>query len=158
MKRKIILSRALILSLTILLLLQLTSSDSRVEAQNQIKIVADTGAVTLGPNQEMRLSILSGTPTANGNFNFRVRRIEYMPESCSGGVCKQTIASQSQSDIITLAPGEAASARFELTIDGHSVRAVVLGNSQDVQVNVMIIDTLTGKIVSIISDKATPKL
>ena len=73
MKRKIILSIALVLSLTILLL---SSSDSSVKAQNQIKIVADTGSVALGPNQEMRLSLLSGTPTATGTFSFRIRRIE----------------------------------------------------------------------------------
>ncbi len=149
MKRKIILSTALILSLTILLL---TSSDSRIEAQNQIKIVADTGMVTLGPNQELRLSILSGTPTANGSFNFRIRRMSYTQESCTGGVCKQNIETQTTSEVITVIPGEAVSIDFRRCIaplcSGVFVRGVILSDSRDVRVNAMIIDTATGKIVS----------
>ncbi len=148
MKRKIILSIALVLTIV---LISLTSSDSRVGAQNQIRVVADTGVVLLGPNQKFVLTVVSGTPTANGTFSFRVRRLNYTQQSCGGGVCKQTIASQTLSDLVTLAPSEAAS--ISSTPDSFDgVRAVVIGNGRDVKVNAMIIDTLTGEVVSFTTD------
>src|SRR5215203_2453307 len=109
MKRKIILSIALALSI---ILVSLIKSDSIVAAEIQTKFVFDTGVIALGPNQDMRLSVLSGTPTANGSFNFRLRQISYAQESCDGGICRQTIAEQTVSDLVTLMPNEAASIDF----------------------------------------------
>jgi hypothetical protein len=153
MKRKIILPIALVLSLTILLL---TSSDSSVTAQNQLKIFADTGLITLGPNQELRLSVLSGTPTANGSFNFRVRRTTYAQEACADGVCKQSIESQNTSDVMTVLPGEAASISIRRCVSpicgGVYVRGAVLSDSRDVRVNASIIDTVTGEVVAFTTD------
>jgi hypothetical protein len=152
MKRKIILSIALALSVG---LVALTRSDSPVAAQNQIKIVADTGVVTPGPNQELRLSVLSGTPTANGTFNFRVRQISYTQDrDCTGGACRLNVESQTVSDTITVAPGEAVSIDFRrcpFPACG-GIRSVVLSDSRNVKVNAMIIDTATGEVVSVTTD------
>jgi len=151
MKRKIILAFAFALSLTTLLL---TSSDSRVAAQNQIKIVADTGVVTLGPNQELRLSLLSGYPTTNGDFSFRLRQTSYAQPICTGGVCQLAVESQTVSDVITVAPNEAVSINFRRCIFPicGGIRGVVLSDRRDVKVNAMIIDTLTGEVVAVIPD------
>jgi hypothetical protein len=145
MKRKITLSIALALSIV---LISLMSSDSTTHAQNQLRYSADTGVVTLGVNQEMRLSILSGTPTANGTFNFRLRRMGYTQESCAGGVCKLAVASQTTSDVITLLPNEALWGQLPPSEDFDGVRAVVLSDSRDVKVNAVIINTATGEIVA----------
>ena len=145
MKRRIILSIALVLSIAILSLASFTST----EAENQTKYVFDTGLVTPGPGQEVRVSVLSGTPTANGTFNFRLRQISYAQESCDGGICRQTIAEQTVSDLVTLMPNEAASIDFRrctYPLCG-GIRGVLLTDSKDAKVNVMIIDTATGRIV-----------
>ncbi len=61
MKRKIILSITFVLSLTILLL---TSSDSTAQSPNQFRVIADTGVVSLGPNQILRITASEGIMTA----------------------------------------------------------------------------------------------
>jgi len=147
MKRKIILSIALAVSLTILLL---TGSDSRVGAQNQIKAIADTGMIKLGPNQILRI-------TAAGKFGaqteaaiVRFRQMNYMQTDCSGGICKYAVASQTLSEPIALAPGEAAS--FTGIPGALPVRVIVLTNNRNVRVNASIIDAVTGEVDSFITD------
>jgi hypothetical protein len=150
MKRKIILSSALILSLTALLL---TGSDSRVAAQNQIKVIADTGMITLGQNQILRVIMKDGSNSVTLE-NFVVRRIEYSPGACNGGICKHTVASQNVSDPIPLRAGEAVSIDFRRCVFPicGGVRGVILSDSRDVQVNAMIIDTVTGEVVAFTTD------
>ena len=143
MKQKITISIALVLSITILALMR---SDSTAQAQNQIKIVADTGVVTLGPGQTLRLSIISPRDSASGlPTGVRFRQVNYMESGCSGAVCKQVVSSQNVSDVVTLQPGEAA--LFDM-IDPTG-QVLVLSNNQDVRVNAMIIESATGKIVSL---------
>lgn len=146
MKRGTTLSIALTLSIV---LVGLTTSDSYVEAQqNQIRGVADTGVALLGPNQELILTV-SGNTAANGPFNFRIRRMSYMQESCTDGVCKQTIETQTTSDVITVMPGEAVSIDVHRCISpicgGVFVRGVVLSDRQDVKVNALVRDIATGE-------------
>ena len=150
MKRKIILSSALILSLTALLL---TGSDSTVKAQNQIKVIADTGMITLGQNQILRVIMKDGSNSVTLE-NFVVRRIEYSPGACNGGICKHTVASQNVSDPIPLRAGEAVSIDFRRCVFPicGGVRGVILSDSRDVQVNAMIIDTVTGEVVAFTTD------
>ena len=147
MKRRISLSIALALSVGLVLL---TNSDSTVKAQNQMRAVADTGVVVLGPNQVLRLGIVNYRET---DFNVRFRQIKYTQGVCSDGVCKQTISSQTASAPITLMPGEAASFDIPASFQGGvfvGVRGVVLSNSRNVRVNAMIIDTVTGQVDSVL--------
>jgi hypothetical protein len=152
MKRKITLSLALVLSVV---LVSLLSSDRTAQAQNQIRIIADTGVITLGPGQVLRVSITSPRDAASG-LPTGFRRIEYAQGACEGGVCKQTIESQTTTDVVTLAPGEAASIDLRRCVypvcGGVYVRGVVLSSSRDVKVNAMIIDEITGEIVAVIPD------
>jgi hypothetical protein len=141
MKRKIALAITLALSIV---LVSLTSSDSRVAAQNQIRVVADTGVLTLGPNQILR-TIIVGDVTGNAVPTFK--KIGYTQGACGGGgICKLTAAAQNTSDPIILTAGE--SAFFDVPAEFPAVRAVVLSNSRDVRVNVMIIDAATGEVVT----------
>ncbi len=140
MKRKITLSIALALSVILVLL---TSSDSTVTAQNQIKIVAGTGVITLGPNQVLRLTVNAGA--GNDTIKLRFRRQEYIETETTGGIRKLAVASQDVSDLITLAPGEAVSYNVSELGLGRELGCYVYSDSnQNLQVNLHIIDTATG--------------
>ena len=144
MKRRIILS--IMLSLSIVLVL-LTSSDSRVAAQNQIRIVADTGVVTLGPGQTLRVSVTSPRDAASG-LPTGFRRIEYTQGACNSGVCKNEISSQTTSAPIPLAANESLQVDLDWSANVSGSRIVVLSNSRNAQVNVLIITTATGEVVA----------
>lgn len=149
MKRRIILSLAFVASLTVVLL---TSSDATVEAQNQIRPVADSNVTKLGPGQLLRLTITEGEPGGEVT-RVRFRQMGYTPDVCSsGGVCKSSIASQTTTSPITLGQGEAASIDIPASFMGGvyvGVRGVVLSNSRDVRVNAQIINSFTGEVVAV---------
>ncbi len=140
MKRKITLSIALALSVV---LLSLMSSDSSVQAARQF--TADTGIVSLGPNQILRLTVAE----QDDPFFFDAAAIRYAGGICnSEGVCKHTVASQT-SNRIRLMPGEAAS--FDIPGTGNwGVRGIVTSNRRMV-VNAQIIDVETGNVDAIIA-------
>ena len=150
MKRKITLSLALLLSVV---LVSLMSSDRTAQAQNQIKIVADTGVITLGQNQTLRVAIHSPRDSASG-LPTGFRRIEYTQGACGDGICKHEISSQTASPPVLLNPNEALTVDLDWSANVSGTRIIVLSSSQDVQVNVLIIDNATGEILSI--DKSTP--
>ena len=107
MKRRITLSIALALSVV---LVSLMSSDSTAKAQpGGLRRIADTGIVTLGPNQIIRLTVV-GTGFGSNPDNLCFRRVEYGEGTCnSDGVCKHAISSQIESAMIPLVRGEGAS-------------------------------------------------
>ena len=146
MKRRITLSIALVLSIAGLSLVSFNSTG----AQNQTRYVFDTGFITPGSNQDIRLSVLSGTPTANGTFNFRIRQFSYTPDDCSGGVCKYSIGSQTESDLVTVMPNEAASIDFRRCMSPicGGIRGVIVTDNKDVRGNISIVDRITGATVS----------
>ena len=140
MKRKIILSIAIVVSLTIILL---TSSDSRVEAQNQVRIIADTGVITLGPNQILRITVNSRQ--GNDTIKLRFRKQEYIETVTAGGIRKLVLSSQDTSDFITMAPGEAVSYNInELGLGRELGCGVYSDTTQNIHVNLHIINTVTG--------------
>lgn len=138
MKRKITLSIALVVSLIVLLL---TSFDSRVEAENQMRYVADTGFIKPGPNQELRVSVAVGD--VNGDqIHVRFRRLKYIEQ---GNIYK--VASQTTSPPITLSADEAAS------VDAADLavwRLMVLSDSKNMRVTVQLIDKTTGQVDSVL--------
>ena len=139
MKRRIALSIALVLSVVSLALI---SSDSTAKAQPGRTFVADTGVITLGPNQILRITVANELEQATVRF----RGLAYLDGSCVGGVCKHIISSQSVTDPLTLAPGEAASYNLGDTTT-HEVRGVVATNRQSAKVLFQIINTTTGEVV-----------
>lgn len=99
------------------------------------------------------MSVVKSVDVVNPDHHIlEFRRINYTENACNSGVCKQTVVSVSNSGRITLMPGEATWTTFS----GGTVRGVVLSNSPDMQVNVMIINSTTGEVLSI--DKSTPLL
>ena len=145
MKRRITLSIALALSVV---LVSLMSSDSTAKAQpGGLRRIADTGIVTLGPNQILRLTVV-GTGFGNNPDNLCFRRVEYGEGTCnSDGVCKHAISSQIESAMIPLVRGEGAS--FDIPRTAFGVRGVVLSNNRNTRVTAMIIDTTTGEVAVI---------
>ncbi len=149
MKRRIALSIALALSVVLVLL---ASSDSTAQAQLGRRRVADTGIVSLGSNQELRLT-LTGDSNADGQVDAAdyvlFRRMEYGQESCgSDGVCKLVVTSQTTTNPIRLMPGEAVSFTC---IPGSvfGVRVVVESNRRT-RVLGIVFDTSTQRVVTII--------
>lgn len=113
--------------------------------------VADTGVITVAPNQLTRLTV-HGSNTFTGDYIFLFRRLAYTQAACNGGVCKHTIASQTTSTPTTLTEGEAAS--FDTGVENlpaqaSGVRVLVLSNRTDVRVVAQIINRMTGEVVAI---------
>ena len=150
MKRKIALSTALVLSLAALLLVK---SDSTVHAEQPQKFVSDTGVITLSSNQSLIITVVrSSTSEDEGppiQHVLQFRRMTYGDDVCSGGVCKQTVASVTNSGPIPLMPGQAASFQIGPDVHGNDVRGLILSNSRDVRVNTIVFDTSTQRVVSI---------
>ena len=143
MKRKTTLLIAVVVSIVAV---SLISFESRVTAENQIRVVGDTGVITLGPNQELRVT--AAPPGDVDGADFLVfRRIGYMQDACSGGVCKLVAASQTNSGPIELMPNEAAMTRVGPEIH-NNVRVVVLSNRRRMRATATIIDMTTGNVVS----------
>ncbi len=159
MKHKITISIALILSIT---LVSLMSSDSSVEAQNQIRVVGDTGFIAAILDQDLNsFRVTVNTGAGNDAVAVRFRRIDYTQIACNGGICKHEISAQTVSDLITLMPDEAVSLSVpgnQIGTDVTGTRFIVLSNSRDVRVNAAIVESLTNNIVAVICDKCTPIL
>jgi hypothetical protein len=133
------------LALTLGLLVSLVSLPSPALGQAPRPFRADTGIVTPGPNQILRITVATGA--GNDALTLRFRRTNYLEGACGGGVCKHTVASQATSAPITLTNGEGAT--FDIAPGSSSaVRGLVAGNligtDRSVVVKAVIIDTTTG--------------
>lgn len=140
MKRGIALAIGLALSV---LSLSLASSDSTARAQKQNKFAWDTGVVTLGPNQLLRITVALGD-TGTPEVQVRFRSMEYTQGTCEGGACAHQVASDTTSAPVTLSAGEAASVDLLGTTYGGNGRGIVFSNSQNVRVTALIVDATTG--------------
>ncbi len=144
MKRRIILSIALFLSIV---LVSLMSSDQSAKAQPPQRFKFASGIITPGTGQVMRITIGCG----GGNYclttGIRILQQQYTAAGCAGtpAVCRQTIASQSASPVIPLGNDALT---FDVQGTGNGVNVVVESNNRDVRVNVLIIDSATGEVVA----------
>lgn len=139
MRRRTTLSLALVTSLV---LVSLTSSDSTAQAQQPGRtFVWDTGVVTLGHNQVLRLTA-TGDGQVLGNLLLRFRRTGYVEE---GSIYK--VASQTTTDPLRLSPSEAVSMDFNRD-NVDAVRGAVSSNRRNVRVTAAVINTSTGETTS----------
>ena len=142
MKRRIALSLALVLSVV---LLSLVRSDSTAKAQQRrIRFAANTGVLTLGQNQILRLTINWGDGSTQAVVRFK--RTGYTEQDNI-----YRVASQVTTDLIMLAPNEGAS--FDTGVEdlpspSSGVRVDVFSTSPRVQVNILILNAITGEIVA----------
>jgi hypothetical protein len=132
MKDKVRLSIALVFSVVLL--------STTVMAQGGLKPVADTGMITLGTNQVLRITVATGD--GDDNIRVRFRRMEYMEQD---NVYR--VVSTNTSTTIALTSGEATS--IDISNLGSGVRGVVLSNNPKVKVLGVVFDTSTQRIVSI---------
>jgi hypothetical protein len=139
MKRSITLAVALAVSV---ILLSLASSNSVSQAQQRRLFQWDTGVVSLGPNQVLRLS---GDWNGDGDTTVGFREIKYGQGACNGAVCKLITISTTTSGPHTVAAGEAISLELVATTYG---RGIVTSNRRDVRVTASIINTTTGETTS----------
>ena len=140
MKRIIALTVALALSV---ILLSLASSNSATQAQLRGKLFHwDTGIVSLGPNQVLRIT---GDWNGDGDTTVGFREIKYGQGACNGAVCKLITISTTTSGPHTLAEGEAISLELVATTYG---RGIVTSNRRDMRVTASIINTSTGETTS----------
>ena len=142
MKRKITLSIALAMSIV---LGSLIKSDLTVNAEPPQRFTFETGVITLGANQILRVTAVTGQGSGDP-IPVEFRQRNYMPTACNGGVCQYAVSSQTTSAPLLLASNEAAA--FTCIPGSVTVRATVLTNNKNLQVNASIIDTITGKIVT----------
>lgn len=134
MKRKIALTTFLALSIGLIFL-------TSARAQNQVRAVADTGIVTIGPNQILRIS--GDGVDQDDVVTFRFRRIGYQAVSEAPGITRYSVVSNTITNPIT------ATGVDGITITGNivgadAVRVVVMSNRPNVRVNAALIDAATG--------------
>lgn len=149
MKRRIVFSTTPVVSVLLALVFLIGEArQTSGQVWQGVLTVKDTGTVTVGPNQLLRITVINGANKSDNDKGIRVgfRRLEYTQGPCSGGVCVHTVASQNATDPLTLAPGEAAS--FDIPNTAFGVRGIVLSSSQNVRVTALIIDTATGSVSS----------
>jgi hypothetical protein len=143
MKHKTTLSMAIALSV---LMLSLMTSDSRANVETSHGWVADSGMVTLGPNQSLRITV---TPTTLRNRTLRVSfNAQTTTVTCGGGVCTHTVTTETTTVPVTLMPGQAASYDIDQPAGASAVRGRVFADSPEMQVNGLFVDTLTGMTTS----------
>lgn len=146
MKRRIILSSALIASVV---LLSLTISDSTAQAQRNRTYFYDSGVVRLGPGQILiGLLVPALAAPGSGNSTVLVRQMQYSQGSCNGSLCTYSVASETVSNPVSLANGEGASDTIGLAAAASAVRIVFTSDSPNLRVNGQIVDTASGAIVS----------
>ena len=138
MKRTMTFSVALLLSLV---LLSLATSDSKAERRPRFR--AETGIIgPLGPDQSLRINVVSHAPES---ISFNFAEMNYTPGPCDGSVCQQMLASQTSSGPIHLDPNQGASMLVNSTL---AVRVIMMSNSPNVQVNAVVFDTSTQRVVA----------
>lgn len=138
---------ALALTLGALLLLTHFASTTRGQQSPQMRIaVADTGIVTLSPQQMLRLTV-TGDWNGDGDVSpttLFFRRLEYAQTGHQDGLNKTTLLSNITSEPITLAPGEDAS--FDIPNMAFAVRGIVSSNRPEVRVTALIVNRTTGEV------------
>jgi hypothetical protein len=142
LKRQMTLSCVLTLSV----LLSLVTLPATAQGQQPGRFTSDSGIVTLGPTQILRITVNTGA--GNDTIAVRFKRMAYTQVACNvDGVCKQTVSAQTTSTPIMLMPGEAASVDLVATTFG---RGIVISNSRDARVTYQVVDTTTGEINAVL--------
>jgi hypothetical protein len=127
-----------------LALLLATGPDSLAQTPPPLAVVGDSGIVTLGPNQKLRLTAV-GKGSADATVRFR--RTTYAEGACDAGVCTHAVLAQTTSAPVDLSQGEGASVEIDNAAFG--VRGVVIGTA-GVRVLIEVVDETTNGIIAIL--------
>ena len=143
MKRQSILTIAMALGL----FMSFVSFPLTAQAQQPPKrFRGDTGVITLGMGQVLRITIAS-EGFEDTIFAVRFAWMKYMPTGCNAdGVCRHMIQSQGVTAPVNFGANQAASDDVQGTGDG--VRVSVFVAAGDVNGDAQIINTATGEVTS----------
>lgn len=154
-KRNKTMKRSITLSFTTLsLLLSLVSLPAPVHATPRPpRFRADSGVVTLGPAQKLRVTVAAGDINGDNAIRVRLRWMQYAEQTCSGmpTVCRHMVTSQSVTPVEALGDEDAVS----LDLNGAgiggtgAVRVVIESDSPNTRVRGIVFDTSTQRIVAI---------
>jgi len=143
MKRHATLSLLLALSLFV----SLISFPRSGQAQQPRRFRANTGVITLGMGQVLRITISSEGFELKDTARVRFAWMKYMPAGCNTEeVCRHTIQSQGVTAPVSVGPNEAAS--FDVQGTGGGVRVGIIVAAGDVNGDALIINSATGEVVS----------
>ena len=124
--------------LTLVLLISVVSLPLTARGQQPPRFRADTGFITLGQGQVLRVSI-SVDPTVDTPPRVRFGWTKYMAAGCNNdGVCRHSVASQGATAPVTLNAEDSVS--FDLQGTGTGARIVVFSSSRDVRVTAQLIN------------------
>jgi hypothetical protein len=146
MKQRVAVSIALALSAVFV---SLMSSDSTAQAQQRQRFRADTGMITLGTNQVLRLTVTTlFDPDNHGPTIIGIGHIDYVQTNCTAGTCKHAPVDPNpvfeRYDIIV----DVISKDIPLKPGSSGVRGIVFSLSRNVRVTAAIINTVTGETTS----------
>ena len=130
------------IAIAVCLLGSIVTLPATARAQQSRKLRADTGVVTLGANQVLRLTVNG----QNGNDTIQVQFAwtKYVPAGCNNdGVCRHTVQSQGVTAPVTITGAEAAS--FDVQGTGGDVRLSVRVKGTGATGDEQIINTVTGE-------------
>lgn len=130
------------ITMAICLLASMLCLPGSARAQQSRKLRADTGVVTLGTNQVLRITVngQSGNDTILVQFAWT----KYAPAGCNNdGVCRHTVQSQGVTTPVTINGAEAAS--FDMQGTGGDVRLSVRVKGTGVNGDEQLINTVTGE-------------
>ena len=120
-------------------------SDSTTEAAPPQRYTFDTGYLTPGENQLIRITVALGDTGTHEVAYVRLRSIQATQGSCSGGICAHNVSSQTTSDPLTLTPNESFSMDIYTASPGQGIRGVVLSDNGNLWVNAIVVNTITGE-------------
>lgn len=139
MKRKITLLTTLVMSIV---LIAITSSDAMAQARN--RRVFDSGVITPGPNQSVRLSVATGDINSDGYIDLSVRAISYSQGNCEGIVCVLMVHGIWDATSLGLDSDEAIT--IDIPNETSGIRLMILTNSKNLRANLFLINNITGEV------------
>jgi len=135
------------MAMTLIILLSAATLAPTISAQQRHRFRADTGLITLGLGQVLRVTLSSEAFEVVSTTRPRFVWMRYGPMNCNTeGVCRQMIQSQGTTTPVPVTQNEAAS--FDMQGTGGGVRVSVFVAAGDVTGDALIINSATGEVVS----------
>ena len=137
----------IVIAMALIILLSVATLAPTISAQQRHRFRADTGLITLGLGQVLRITLSSEAFEVVSTTRPRFVWMRYGPMNCNTeGVCRQMIQSQGATTPVPVTQNEAAS--FDMQGTGGGVRVSVFVAAGDVTGDALIINSATGEVVS----------
>ena len=142
MKRRMTFS----ITLTLSLLLSLVSLPATAQGQQARRFRADTGVVTPGMGQILRVTVAAGAEP-NDFLRVRFAWMKYIVVDCEHSlVCRHVVQSRGTTTPVLLDSNNSAS--FDIQGTGAGVRVMVQVDNANVNADAQIINVATGEVTS----------